>query len=67
MNLVAQFVKTIIKILKQHILYHALPFLDNIMVKGLWIMYDGEKSLPGMRRYILEHIMWLDGVLADLK
>ena len=30
-------------------------------------MYDGEESLPGMRRYILEHIMWLDKVLADLK
>ena len=30
-------------------------------------MYDGEESLPGVRRYILEHIMWLDGVLADLE
>ena len=30
-------------------------------------MYDGEESLPGVRKYILEHIMWLNGVLADLE
>ena len=44
-----------------------MPFLDDIIVKGLWTMYDGEKSLPSMRRYILEHIIWLDKVLANLK
>jgi hypothetical protein len=30
-------------------------------------MYDGEESLLGVRRYILEHIIWLDRVLADLE
>ena len=30
-------------------------------------MYNGEESLLGMRRYILEHIVWLDKVLADLE
>jgi len=30
-------------------------------------MYNKEESLPGMRRYILEYIIWLDGVLADLE
>jgi len=30
-------------------------------------MYDGEESLLGVRRYILKYIMWLDGVLIDLK
>ena len=66
-NSVAQFVQMITKILEQHIPHHALPFLDDITVKGLRTMYDGEESLSGVRRYILEHIMWLDGVLADLE
>jgi len=30
-------------------------------------VYNREESLLGVRRYILEHIMWLDGVLADLE
>ena len=31
------------------------------------MIYDGEKSLPGVYRYILEYIVWLDGVLVDLE
>jgi len=30
-------------------------------------VYNREESLLGVRRYILEHIVWLDRVLADLK
>ena len=30
-------------------------------------MYNGEESFLGVYRYILEHIIWLDGVLADLE
>jgi len=30
-------------------------------------MYNRKKSLPGIRRYILEHIIWLDRVLTDLE
>ena len=56
-NSVAQFVRTITKILERHILYHALPFLDNIIVKGLQIIYNREESLPGVCRYILEYII----------
>ena len=66
-NSVAQFVKTITKILEQHISHHALPFLDNITVKGLQMTYDGEESLLGVRRYILKYIIWLNRVLTDLK
>jgi hypothetical protein len=29
--------------------------------------YNGEESLLGVRRYILEYIVWLDGVLIDLE
>ena len=57
----------ITKILECHILHHALPFLDNITVKGPQTVYNREESLLGVYRYILEYIMWLDGVLADLE
>ena len=30
-------------------------------------MYNREKSLLGVCRYILEYIIWLDGVLVDLE
>jgi len=30
-------------------------------------VYNREESLLGVRRYIMEHIIWLDGVLADLE
>ena len=30
-------------------------------------MYNREESLPGVRRYILEHIIQLDRVLANLE
>ena len=30
-------------------------------------MYNGEESLLGVRRYILEYIIQLDGVLIDLE
>ena len=30
-------------------------------------MYNREESLLGVRRYILEYIIWLDGVLIDLE
>jgi len=56
-NSVAQFVKTITKILEQHIPHHALLFLDNIIVKGPQTVYNREESLLGVRRYILEHIV----------
>jgi len=30
-------------------------------------VYNREESLLGIRRYILEYIIWLDEVLADLE
>ena len=66
-NLITQFIRTITKILERHILYYTLPFLDNIIVKGLQIVYNREESLLGVRRYILEYIIQLDGVLIDLE
>ena len=66
-NLVAQFIRTITKILERHILYYALPFLDNIIVKGPQTVYNREENLLGVYRYILEYIIQLDRVLIDLE
>jgi len=53
--------------LEWYILYYSLPFLDDITVKGLWIIYNREESLLGVYRYILEYIVWLNRVLIDLE
>jgi hypothetical protein len=50
-----------------YILYTALPFLDNFSVKGPRSTYNNKEIKPGIRRYIAEHIMNLDGVLANIK
>jgi hypothetical protein len=41
--------------------------MDDIGVKGLRIIYNDEEAAPGIRRYMLEHIMWLNGVFANLE
>jgi len=59
--------QTITKILKQYILYYTLLFLNNIIVKGLQTVYNGEESFLSIYKYILEYIIWLDKVLIDLE
>jgi hypothetical protein len=66
-NSITQFVQIVIKILQKHIPRVCLPFMDNIGVKGPRIIYNNEETAPGIRKYMLEHIMWLDSVLADLE
>ena len=66
-NSVAQFVRVVTKILQDHIPNRAKPFLDDIGVKGPKTDYGGEEVAPGIRKYVLEHLMWLDGVLADIE
>ena len=68
-NSVAQFVRVVTKILQDLIPHIALPFLDDIGVKGPRTRYDEEEvlELPGARRFVLEHIQNLDAVLADLE
>ena len=45
----------------------AMPFLDDVRVKGPYTDYDGEEALPGIQRYILEHIQNLDKTLEQIK
>jgi hypothetical protein len=41
--------------------------MDDIGVKGLRTIYNDEEAAFGIRRYMLEYIMWLNDVLADLE
>lgn len=65
-NSVAVFQRTMMKILKDH-WPHTLPFLDDVTCGGPKTDYEGEEALPGVRRYVLEHIQQLDAVLADVE
>ena len=44
-----------------------MPFLNNISIKGLYTNYNGDEALPGIRRYILEHIQNLNKTLKRIK
>ena len=66
-NSVAQFVRVVIKILQDHIPKHCEPFLDDINIKKSKSIYDNQKTLPKIRRFILKYIQWLNRILADLE
>lgn len=65
-NSVAQFVRVVNKILHDHTPEKARPFLDDIGVKGPKTTYNNKEIMPGIRRFVAEHIKSLDGVLADI-
>lgn len=66
-NSVSQFQRVMTRILKDHIPKRAMPFLDDIGVKGPTSTYEGEEVEPGVRRFVLEHIQNLSMVLADIE
>ena len=45
----------------------AMPFLNNVRVKGLYTNYDREEALPSIHRYILEYIQNVDKTLKRIK
>lgn len=66
-NSVAQFTRIMTRILFDLMPDKARAFLDDIGVKGPLEDYNGEESLPGVRRYVLEHLMNLDAVLVNVE
>ena len=66
-NSVAQFVRSVLKILAPHLRNRTSPFLDDVGVKGSKTTYNNEELAPGIRQYVIEHIQNLDKVLADLE
>lgn len=68
-NSVAQFVRVITKILQDQIPDAASPFMDDIGIKGPRNKYNNEEepNMPGVRKFVLEHIRNIDRTLADLE
>lgn len=66
-NSVAQFMRVITRILFDLISDVCRPFLDDIAVKGPETTYNDEEILPGVRRYVLEHLVNLDKVLLNVE
>ena len=66
-NSVAQFQRGVHSILGGQIkTKKGRPFLDDSGVHGPKTKYDNE-MVPGIRRYVLEHIQNLDNVVADVE
>ena len=66
-NSVAQFVRVIMTILEDLFPKVAMPFLDDIGVKGPYTDYGGELKLPGIRRFVFEHLQNLDVTLDRIE
>ena len=66
-NSVAQFIQIVSKILKNHISVKCWFFLDDIEIKELKTKYQNQEIISEIQQFILEHVQWLNAVLADLK
>jgi hypothetical protein len=68
-NSVAQFVRIVLKILQDHLPHRALPFIDDIGIKGPRSDFGQVEveELPGVRLFVLLHLQNIDQVLADIE
>jgi hypothetical protein len=66
-NSVAEFVRVVTKILQDLVPHVCMPYMDDIAVKGPKTDYNGELLIPGVRRFVGEHIMNIDKVLRNLE
>lgn len=66
-NLIAQFVRIVFKILTSYLRNQAKLFLNNVKIKKPKITYNNKKLAPRIRQYVVEHIQNLDQILADLE
>jgi hypothetical protein len=65
-NSVAAFQRVAMRMTKDH-WPETQPFIDDITSGGPKTDYGGEEALPGVRRYVLEHVQQMDRVLADVE
>jgi len=66
-NSVAQFVRVVMTILEDLFPKIAMPFIDDIGVKGPYTDYGGALILPGIRRFVFEHIQNLDKTMDRIE
>ena len=66
-NLVAQFVRIVLKILGLYLYDQVKVFLDDMVIKRPKTTYNNENMATDIKQYVFEHIQNLDKVLADLE
>lgn len=68
-NSVAQFMRVMLRMFHDLIPHVCSPFLDDIAIKGPNTTYEDEEveGLPGVRKYIAEHIRNTDQVLLNVE
>jgi hypothetical protein len=66
-NSPAQFLRAVMRLLYDLIPHVCRPFMDDIGIKGPESTFDDEEALPGVRRYILLHLINIDKVLVNLE
>ena len=66
-NSVAEFVRVMTKICRDHIPERCMPYLDDVCIKGPKTKYDGQEVEPGIRRFVAEHLSSMDQVLSDIE
>ena len=66
-NSIAQFCRVVEKILEPLLNHIAMPYLDDVGVKGPYTNYGNEEALPGIRRFVYEHIQNLDRTLERIE
>jgi RNase H-like domain found in reverse transcriptase/Integrase zinc binding domain len=66
-NSVAQFVRIVQTMLHDIIPDKAKPYMDDVGVKGPKTYYGFEEIVPGIRRFMLEHIRNLDATLERIE
>ena len=66
-NSIAQFIRAILRILKAHFPDVAVPYMDDVVVQNDRGALTNAMVLPGVREQVLEHIIRLDRVLADVE
>lgn len=66
-NSIAQFMRCMVRLFYDLIPQVCRPFMDDIAVKGPTTDYGGQEApdLPGVRRFVAEHIKNLDDVLYN--
>jgi len=66
-NSVAQCQRASAAILERNIPHDARVYIDDIPVRGPKTRYGDEETLPGVRRFIFEHLKTLDRVLVSIE
>jgi len=65
-NSVAQFLRITLRILERN-KKQAKSYFDDIVVLGPKTTYDNEEVLPGIRRFVFEHLVNLDRTLVSFE